>query len=111
MTTPTPEELVELAERLTDAQKRYLLALEPNRVDATAAYWVQQVEREFKNRTHRKELKRPGLDAARPLIRKGIVAARPEPCECGWHYASLTPVGLEVQHLLRARASQEQSRG
>lgn len=87
--------LEELAGRLTHAQRRYLLELEPNRVD-------EEWQGQFRNRTHRKALRRPGLDTAHPLIRKGIVAPRPEPCECGYHYASLTPLGLQVAAALRA---------
>jgi hypothetical protein len=90
-----------MVERLTDAQRRYLLELEPNRVDED---WQAQ----FRNRTHRKKLKRPGLDTAHPLIRKGIVAPSPEPCECGYHYASLTPLGERVRAALQSRQSDEQ---
>lgn len=89
-------------ERLSDAQRRYLLALEPNRIDAGEEYW----QAEFRNRSHRKPIKNQSLASARVLIRKGIVKPRPEPCECGFHYASLTPFGLEVQAALKARAAQ-----
>jgi hypothetical protein len=85
-------------DKLTDAQRRYLTALEPNRVD-------EEWQGQFRNRTHRKELRRPGLDTAWPLIRKGIVSRTPEPCECGYHYASLTPLGLKVQAALRTHAA------
>jgi hypothetical protein len=88
------DEMMRLAERLTDAQRRYLIELEPNRVEED---WQAQ----FRSRTHRKQLKRPGLETAHSLIRKGMVKPSPEPCECGWHYASLTELGLKVQAALR----------
>lgn len=89
--------------RLTDAQRRYLMALEPNRVDPGEAYWQAQ----FQNRSHRKPIKNQGLATAHVLIRKGLVKRIPEPCECGFHYASLTELGLELQAALRARTSME----
>jgi hypothetical protein len=93
------DEMLRLAQRLTDAQRRYLIELEPNRVEED---WQAQ----FRSRTHRKQLKRPGLETAHSLIRKGLVKPSPEPCECGWHYASLTELGLKVQAALRARISE-----
>jgi hypothetical protein len=91
----------EVAESLTEAQRRYLHALEPNHVRDDAPRWVQDVEREFQNRSFRKPLGGNSLASAGALIRRGVVKHQPAPCECGSHYASLTPLGLEVRALLQ----------
>jgi hypothetical protein len=96
------EDTIQGLGRLSAAQRRYLLELEPNRVNEGLANWVAEVETQFQNRSHRKPLRGPGLATAHSLIRKGIVKPRPEPCECGYHYVSLTPLGIEMRAALQA---------
>lgn len=89
-----------IADRLTEAQRKYLRALEPNLIDADRAEWQRKAQREFQDRTFRKSMQGWSARIAQALVRKGVVAAQPCPCDCGYHYCSLTPLGLEVRALL-----------
>jgi hypothetical protein len=98
-------EVEKIAAGLTEAQRAYLLALEPNSIAINAPSWIQEVERDFQNRTHKKPIGGRSLASAGVLVRKGVIAACPEPCECGWHYASITPLGLAVRRHLQEQAN------
>jgi hypothetical protein len=101
------DNIAKIAGKLTKAQQRYLLALEPNRIDPGASSLARTVQREFQNRDFRKPIGLPGLPTAWALIDKVIVKARPQPCECGWHYASLTPCGLQVRDYLQRNTDEQ----
>ena len=89
-----------IAAKLTKAQRQYLVELELNSPRPGLSEWQEGIEAEFHNKGFRKAIRRPGLDTAWALIRKGVVKRSPQPTECGFHYASLTPLGLAVRAIL-----------
>ena len=88
--------ITDLAERLTEAQREYLRALEPND-PATLSDSLHQ----FHYYNFRKAMRGHSQKNAWALIRKGLVSISPEPCECGFHFVKLNATGQQVRaHLL-----------